>query len=146
MYWLVALVIAGGASLSLQAAVNARLGRELGSPALAAFVSFLVGTLALAAYALGTRSGLPGVALLARVPGWAWLGGILGAFYVALVIVAIPRLGVAVTMSLVVAGQVLLSVFLDQFGLLGVERHPLTPARLLGVMLVALGAALVRRF
>ncbi len=146
MYWILGFVAVGGAILAIQTAVNGRLGTELSSPLLATTVSFLVGTVALVAYLAATRTALPGGGVLGRIPWWAWTGGLLGATYLMAVITAVPRLGVAVTMTLVVAGQTLMAVILDHYGLLGLDRHPATLPRLVGVVLVILGVLLVRRF
>ena len=140
------LVVAAGAAVAVQAGVNGRLGGFLGNPALASLVSFLVGTAALLLYAAITRPALPDSATLTRIPPWAWIGGLLGAFYVAMAIIATPRLGVAVTLGLVVAGQMLGSVLVDHFGALGLARQPLSLPRLLGIALIIGGVVLVRRF
>ena len=67
-----------GGIVGLQAVINARLGRELGSPALATLASFAIGTVFVTVYCLAARVALPNSAVLMRVPVWAWLGGLLG--------------------------------------------------------------------
>lgn len=146
MYWALALVIVGGAAAAVQAGVNGRLGADLRHPVLAALASFLVGTLALVLFVLVGRVPMPSSDVLARVPWWAWTGGFLGAVCVAAIIVAVPKVGAATTIGVLVAGQMLTSVVLDHCGALGLERHPVTPARLLGIALVIAGVALLRRF
>lgn len=56
-----------------------------------------------------------------------------------------PRLGVASTITLMIAGQLALSLVLDHFGWLGVPRQPLSLTRVAGVALVLAGVLLVRR-
>lgn len=146
MYGLMLLVIVAGAAVAVQAGVNGRLGGFLNSPGLASLVSFLVGTAALLLYVAVARPVLPESSALAKIPAWAWIGGLLGAFYVAMAIVATPRLGVAVTLGLVVAGQMLGSVVLDHFGWLGLARQPVSLPRLMGIALIIGGVVLVRRF
>ncbi len=62
--------------------------------------------------------GDPVLSDVAGAPWWVWVGGLLGAFYVAASIILTPRLGAANTVTLIIAGQVLASMVLDQFGLL----------------------------
>lgn len=145
VYGLMLLVVAAGAAVAVQAGVNGRLGTALNSSGLAALASFVIGTLALLVYLAVTRPAFPESAAFARVPPWGWIGGLLGAFYVAIAILATPRLGVAVTLGLVVAGQMLASVVLDHFGWLGLARQPVSLFRVLGIALIIGGVVLVRR-
>jgi transporter family-2 protein len=145
MYLLVALVVASGFGLSVQAGVNARLGRMLGSPLIATLVSVVVSTLSVALVAAVSKAPVPTAAAVARVPAWAWIGGFFGAFYVAMAIIATPRLGVATTVGLVVGGQMLMSLLIDHFGWFGLDRHPVSVTRLAGVALLVAGALLIRR-
>jgi transporter family-2 protein len=77
------------------------------------------------------------------LPWWAWCGGLLGVFYLWATVVVSPKLGVAVTFGLVIAGQVATSMLLDHFGLLNEPVHPATPQRLLGMALVVSGVAVM---
>lgn len=136
-------LLAGGAT-ALQAPTNARLMTAVGSPVNAAFVSFAVGTAALAVLALAFQA-RPDVAATRALPWWAWMGGLYGVVFVIAATWAVPRLGVATTITLMVAGQLALSLALDHFGALGVERQPLNLGRVAGVALVVAGVVLVRR-
>lgn len=137
-------VALAGAATALQAPINARLMGAVGSPVNAAFVSFAVGTAALGllAVALQTR---PDVAAARGLPLWAWVGGLCGAVFVVAATWGVPRLGVATTITLMVAGQLALSLVLDHFGAFGVPRQPIGLARVAGVALVIGGVLLVRR-
>ena len=146
MSFLVLLALAAGAVLPVQASLNARLGRELGNPLLAALGSFVAGCLVLLLYLVITRTAFPSPALIGRIPAYLWIGGVLGGVYVALAIILTPKLGVATTMGLVVAGQMVVSIVLDHFGLLGLDRHPVNAGRLIGACLLAAGVILVKRF
>jgi bacterial/archaeal transporter family-2 protein len=143
---LLLLAIASGAGLALQAGINARLGKALGSSAWAACASTAVSTIVLLVYALATRQTFPSGRTIAQIPAWGWLGGVMGAIFVATVIVAAPRIGVAATTGLAIGGQIMLAVILDHYGLMGLERHPINPARLLGMVLLIAGVILVKRF
>jgi len=146
MNLLILLALIAGAALPIQASLNGRLGKELGNPMLAALGSFVAGCLVLLLYLVVTRTVFPPFASLGRIPAYLWIGGVLGGLYVTLAIVLTPRLGVATTMGLVVAGQIAVSILLDHFGLLGLDKHPISPGRLAGAVLLAVGVVLVKRF
>lgn len=138
-------MLVSGALVALQAPTNATLARAAGSPVNAALISFAVGTAALllVALALRVRPDLPGLRVL---PAWAWLGGLYGAVFVAAAAYAAPRIGVAAALTLMIGGQLAAAAALDHFGALGVARQPVSPLRLLGLLLVGAGVVLVRRF
>lgn len=138
-----AVVLAGGAT-ALQAPTNARLAAAVSGPVNAAFVSFAVGTAALGLLAMLMQT-RPDMAATRALPAYAWLGGLYGAVFVVAAAWAVPRLGVATTITLMVAGQLMISLVLDHFGALGVPRAPISPTRLAGVALVIGGVLLVRR-
>ncbi len=144
MLGLLILVVLAGGLVAVQAAVNARLGRDVGSPLIAALISFLVGTLVLLLAVWAIRAPIPVASTIARIPWWGWLGGVFGAFFVSLVIQAVPRLGVAVTLSGVVAGQLAIATLLDHFGWLGVPVHRISLIRVAGILLLLAGVALTR--
>lgn len=139
---LIAFVTLAGALLPLQALINGRLGQAMGNAVLASAISFVVGMLGLFAVLLVTRPALPSVDHALRMPMWLWCGGLLGAAYVVIATVAAPRLGAAALISLVVFGQMAVSLLLDHYGILHVAQ-PVNPVRLLGGLLVAVGALLV---
>ena len=138
-----AVILAGGAT-ALQAPTNARLASAVASPVNAAFVSFAVGTAALGILAaiLHTR---PDLSATRALPAYAWFGGLYGAIFVVAAAWAVPRLGVAMTIMLMVAGQLMLSLILDHFGALGVPQNPISLTRIAGVALVLGGVLLVRK-
>lgn len=139
-----AVAVAMGAMLPLQALINARLGQATSGALFASFVSFLVGTLILGAALLATRTRWPAASAMADLPGWIWLGGAIGAVYVLSATVLVPRLGAASLICLIVLGQLVGSLLLDHFGVLAATR-PADWLRILGALLVAVGAALVVR-
>jgi transporter family-2 protein len=134
-----------GVGLVVQVGMNSTLRALLGSPVVAALISFVVGSVALALFALVTRAPVPAREQLAAVPGWAWLGGALGAFYVASSVIVGPRLGAATLLALVVLGQLGTSLLVDHFGWLGFAQHPITAVRLAGAALLFAGVLLVVR-
>jgi len=147
MVWLyLLLAVAAGAMLPVQFGINAQLSHWLGSPIRAAFVSFLVGTIALLIISAFVRKPMPLLARLGDVPWWVWIGGLLGAFYVAGSIVTAPKLGAVTLAAAIVFGQTVASVLVDQYGWVGFKEHHASPGRLVGVLLVGVGVVLVRAF
>ncbi len=139
------LALAAGVLLPVQAGLNAQLRSALGSPIAAALVSFLVGTAGLATIALLLRTPLPLGRAWAATSPWQWSGGLIGAVYVLAAIVLAPRLGAATLIAAVVAGQMITSLVLDQYGLVGFPVHSMTLVRLLGAALVIAGVILIQR-
>lgn len=141
---MIIVVLAGGAT-ALQAPLNARLATAVGSPVNAAFVSFLVGTVALGVMAMVMQV-RPDWAAARGMPWYAWVGGLCGVVFVVAATAAIPRYGVATTITLMVAGQLLVSLVLDHVGAFGVTAQPISLGRIAGVAMVIGGVLLVRRF
>ena len=136
-----ALALFIGMLLPLQALINGSLGKQTFGPVFASLASFCVGTLVLLAWWVGSRPAFE-VATLAKVPWWAWTGGLIGALYVAGATLLIPRMGAASLICVVVLGQVVGSMLLDHFGVLQ-ARQPIDGMRVLGALLVIAGALLV---
>lgn len=143
IYSLMAFV--GGLMLTVQVGVNSTLRRSLGSPVMAALASFVVGVIGLALYLVLTRAPVPDRSTFAAVPAWAWLGGLLGAYYVATSVIVGPRLGAAALLALSVLGQLLASLAVDHYGWLGFPQHGITAARLAGAALLFGGVLLIVR-
>jgi transporter family-2 protein len=139
----VLLTAAVGALIALQAPINGGLGRSVGTFQ-AAFLSFAIGTVLLLAIAL--VAGGVGSLSAATERGPAYLlGGVLGAAYVTTVLVTVRTLGAGGVTAATIAGQLTMSLVVDQLGLLGVERQAITPVKVLGVVLLALGVLLIVR-
>lgn len=138
------IVTLAGAATALQAPINARLATAVGSAVNAALVSFAVGTIALIGLALVLQV-KPDMAATRALPWYAWIGGLCGVIFVIAATWGVPRLGVATTITLMVAGQLLLGLVLDHFGAFGAPRQPINLMRALGVAMVIGGVLLVRR-
>jgi bacterial/archaeal transporter family-2 protein len=140
----VLLVLAAGALIAIQAPTNALLVRAGGSPVLAALISFAVGTAALLVVWLMSAN-RPGAAAFTNLRWYAWLGGLYGATYVAVAAYAAPRIGLASLITIGIAGQIAMALWLDQAGAFGLPREPINLGRMLGALLVFAGVVLVRR-
>jgi transporter family-2 protein len=138
------LVLGAGGLIAMQAPTNALLARVGGSPVLAALISFAVGTLALLLVwmASGNR---PAASAFSNLRWYAWLGGIYGATYVAVAAYAAPRIGLASLITVGIAGQIAMALWLDQVGAFGLPREPVNLGRAAGALLVVAGVVLVRR-
>ena len=139
-----AIMVLAGAMVALQAPINATVSRAAGSPVNATLVSFLVGTVALGILVLSLRIPLDSAAIR-QLPWWAWLGGLCGAAFVSGAAYAMPKLGVASALTIAIGAQLLTAVLLDHAGAFGQPMRQVTWSRALGVMLVAVGATIVRR-
>lgn len=138
------LLLIAGALTAIQGPSNARLSAGLGSVINGAFFSFIIGTLALGIIALFMQVRPEGQAVRS-IPWWGWIGGLYGCLFVTSIAWGIPKLGVATTMTLVVAGQLILGVILDHYGALGTPSQTISWARLGGIVMIVGGALLVRR-
>jgi bacterial/archaeal transporter family-2 protein len=137
-------VIAGLAG-SIQVAVMGRFGERVGSlEALAANLVF--STLIATTVLLVARQSLAGFGAAVHSPWWYWVGGGgMGVVVVLTITVVTPLIGTAATIGLLIAGQLAMGVLIDRYGWFGVEQVPLTWPRLLGVLLLAIGALLALR-
>lgn len=141
----VLLTAAVGGMIALQAPINAGLGRTIG-PLQAGFLSFAIGTLLLLTLAALAKGGLGRIGDVGSVPAWYYLtGGLLGAGYVTTVLVTVKTLGAGPVTAATVAGQLSASLVVDQYGLLGVAKQPITALKLVGVLLLAAGTYLIVR-
>jgi len=116
----------------------------VGSPVNAAFVSFAIGTAVLGLLALMMQS-RPDLTAARALPWYAWIGGVYGVVFVVAATWAVPRMGVATTVTLMVAGQLIVSLVLDHFGAFGVPKQPINLGRIAGIGLVIAGVILARR-
>jgi len=140
----VAVGVGAGCLVGMQAPINSRLGKAVGSLQ-AATVSFLVGTAVLLLIAAFVRGGLGSLGQVRQVPWWALLGGLLGAVYVTVALVAVRTLGASGLTAVVIVGQLAISVAIDRFGLFGIAKQHITVPRIVGLVLLVAGTALVVR-
>ena len=136
------LATAIGGTLALQAPLNSLLGRTVGDLR-ATIVAFTVGLVALLAVSV-LAGGLGGIARAGDAPWYALVGGgLIGALYVASIVWTVRALGAGGLTAATIAGQFALALVVDHFGWLGVERQPITLAKLAGLALVAAGTWLI---
>jgi bacterial/archaeal transporter family-2 protein len=139
-----AATITAGGLIAIQPPIVARLADATGTVPAAA-INFIVGSACLVAVALiiGEASGFG----RAGDVSWFYLlgGGVVGAVYVTTVIVTVGNLGAAGVVAATIAGQLTVSVVIDRLGILGLDETPITPERVLGVVLLLTGTYLIVR-
>ena len=140
----VLLGVGAGCLVGMQAPINSRLGKSVGTVQAATF-SFLVGTVALLLLASFWHGGLGNLSRVGHAPWWALIGGLFGAVYVSVALVAVRTLGASGLTAVVITGQLAISVVIDRFGLFGVARQSVGVHRLLGLALLVAGVVLVVR-
>jgi bacterial/archaeal transporter family-2 protein len=136
----IAFSLAAGIAGAAQASISGALGRRVGTIGAAGLGVILAAILVIAlALALG-RGG--SIVAAIHEPMWLWLGGLFGAAIVLAIAYAPPRIGTFATVALLIAGQLVAGALIDAFGWLGSPRIPVTVARVAGLLLVTVGAAL----
>ena len=123
----------GGAAIAIQAQINGGLGKKTGALE-AAFISFSIGSLALFFIILFFGKGQLGA--IFSVPKWQLIGGLLGAIYVSIMVLVVPKIGVAPTMAAVIGGQLIIGALIDHFGLFGGRTIPIDTKKILGIILL----------
>lgn len=133
-----------GGAVALQAPINSGLGRTIGTFQGALF-SFLLGTVILVVLSAVSGGGLGQLAEARHVTWYYLIGGALGVAYVSTVLVTVRSLGAGGVTAATIAGQLTMALVVDQLGILGVAKNPVTAGRLLGVALLAAGVWLIVR-
>lgn len=139
LLFLIPLAIGVGIAMALQTALNAQLREYLHSPLQAALLSFLVGTIALVVLVFFQSGQKPSLESLMHIPWFLWLGGFLGVYAITSSIFTVPKLGFLTLSGLIIFGQIVMSMLLDQFGWLGIEKTTISWQRFLGAMIIFLG-------
>jgi bacterial/archaeal transporter family-2 protein len=136
------LSLVAGVAGAIQVAVSGAFGKRIGVLEATAFGAVAAAVI-VCALVLVARQGFGGVVEGFRAPPWLWLGGVMGAIVVSSITFTAPRIGTFATIGLLIAGQLAMGVVIDYYGLFGLERIPLTAARVAGLLLLAGGALLV---
>jgi transporter family-2 protein len=140
----VAVTLTAGLAGGVQAAVMGELGERVGIVPALAFATFVSMALAVVLLIVWERS-FAGIRAAVEQPVWLWLGGLMGLYIVLSITIAAPRIGVAATIGLVIAGNLVMATAIDRWGLLGQDVIAITWQRLLGLALLAAGSALILR-
>ncbi len=138
----IVLIALGGVAIAVQAPINSALGRTLASPLAAATVSFGVGFAALLVLSLVSGDGA--LARTMGAPAWQLAGGLLGAFYIWVMVSGISSLGALTAIATLIFGQLAAALLVDHLGAFGLAAQPVSFQRLLAVALVGAGLVLSR--
>ncbi len=136
------LMFLGGMAVAIQPSINGRLAQRVGIME-SSCISFAVGTFVLLVLVL--VSGHSSLRAVGGARWWELTGGLLGAFFVTLTIVVVPRIGTAAAMSATIAAQLITGLMLEHYGLFGFRAVPIDARRAAGAALLLAGAALVFR-
>jgi transporter family-2 protein len=143
--WLYPIIIVAGALQAWGPPMNGALRNALTNPWLASVVSFLPVLAALTVVAVCLPKPLPTLDGILAMPWWAPLGGLIGAFAVVAGLMFVDRVGAGAFAGLTITANFLMSLAIDQFGLLDMPRHAMTPGRSAGAALMVAGIALITR-
>ena len=129
------LVLIAGMGLSVEAGLLGPLGGNIGH--LAATLSiFMIGSILLTLIMVFfTR---PQLTLLFAQPKWLLTGGVLGPVYVVALTIATPIVGLGITMTSVLLGQIAMSLVIDHFGLLGTKKMAVDLYRILALFMIVI--------
>jgi transporter family-2 protein len=136
--------IVAGSMITIQSVLNSALGKKtgnLGSVLILTLVSISVLLLFIALF--------PRTADFKSMPGlsewYLYVGGVLGIVILAAPIFLIPRIGATSTLTALVVGQLVLALIMDQFGLFGVPKIEVNITRIIGLILLVVGALLIKQ-
>lgn len=139
------LPVFAGIAITVQSGINSQLRSAIQHPVMAAFISFIVGTVALAVLLIFSKSALPELAQYSTAKWYQYSGGLLGAFVVTVTLIAVAQIGAANMFVLIIAGQLTTAVLMDHFGVLGMRENPVNLQKLIGILLVVAGAYIVNK-
>jgi transporter family-2 protein len=137
-----------GAGITLQSAINSELKNTLKTtPVVSSLISVMVGTLFLGSIILFNvifcHQKIPSISAVCSTSPYKLTGGLFGALFLCGVVLVTPKIGVANTYCLIIAGQVVLSLILDNFGLLGFEKKIISIEKVVGAVLIIAGAFMI---
>jgi bacterial/archaeal transporter family-2 protein len=139
------LPVFAGMAMAIQSGINSQLRIIINHPILAAFISFLVGTMALAILMLFSKQTIPAFTVYPAISWYKFTGGLLGVFVVTVTLLSVKEIGVANMFVLIIAGQLFTAVIMDHFALLGMKESPVTLQKLAGIFFLIAGAYMVNK-
>lgn len=142
---LILLSLLAGFAVPLQAGTNAKLSNFLGYPLWATAVSLLVSLVTLIGVIIVLNAPRPNLAAVQQGPWWIWMGGVAGVFYITAALLMAPRLGALNFLMAALVGQLIVSVAIDYFGLIGFPKQPININKVVGVLVVIGGFLITTR-
>ena len=134
-----------GCTLPIQAGVNAQLSKQINHPLFASIISVTIALAGLLAiYAVKTNDKFD-LSILKQVSPWLYVGGLIGSFYLYGIVLLIPKIGSLMAFTLIIAGQLIMAMIIDHFGLLGVQQQAITYKSIIGVALIGFGIYMIKK-
>lgn len=140
--------IFAGMLSATQIAVNGYLGKVIGSPIKASAISFTVGIIFLAIICIvlhfknGKSESFKNES--AKNPWWMWIGGILGGLYILANVYLSRIVGTGMTVIILLIGSTTGGILVDHFGMFESPKKPINAQKILGVLIMILGAAAIK--
>ncbi|MGU3575097.1 DMT family transporter [Brucellaceae bacterium C25G] len=128
-----------GAVVPFQAGANAFLGKNLGHPLWGTVISLCISLICILPVMVFAKVELPTFSNLVQAPRWIWIGGLVGVIYITGALMLAPKLGAAGFITAAIVGQMLASIIIDQWGLVGLPKKPISLNRVIGVGLIFIG-------
>lgn len=144
LIWIL-LAIVAGSGLPIQAGLNSKLAKTGGSPIHAAMISFSVGIFLLLLFILFTSQNVSWKELK-NAPAYSWFGGLFGAFYVSVIIYSFPKIGPGLAFSLIILGQLLMSMLMEHYQILGAPTQTINVGRIIGMLFIIGGAIMIKKY
>lgn len=137
------LAIGAGLGITLQTTLNGQLAKGIGGDSVAAALfSFTAGAVCLGIFSLMRGGIAASLAVIPTQPWWSLLGGLLGAGALLSYVVLAPKIGLSALLGLAIAGQIISSLVIDHFGLMGTLERPVSLIKLAGAMVMLVGLAI----
>ncbi|QTA82076.1 Putative inner membrane exporter, YdcZ-like [Desulfonema limicola] len=134
--FVVLLTFMGGIVMTIQPSINAKLAQKTGVIE-SALISFAIGTLTLILIVSASGSGT--IKGIVDAKWWELSGGVMGAFFVAVITCSVPRIGTTASMAIIIAAQLTIGILLDHFGMFGFKSLPIDLKRLMGILMMGIG-------
>jgi transporter family-2 protein len=139
------LPVLAGIAITVQSGINAQLRTAVNNPLLAAFISFLGGTITLGLLLVFSKNTIPALSSFSAINWYKFTGGLLGVFVVTTALLSVQQIGASNMFVLIIAGQLITAVLMDNFGVLGLQQNNITIQKIIGILLVVAGAYLVNK-
>jgi transporter family-2 protein len=132
-----------GLLIPFQGILTAHLSKNLGHPFGSAFINFCGGTIIFIIAIALSKTPLPPLKKVTSIPWYLFTGGLVGSFFILGALFLLPKLGATLFFGQVVLGQLLMTIILDHFGILGLPVHKIDFFRIVGIIFLIIGSSLI---
>lgn len=135
--------IVAGICICLEGSFNSLLGRHVGVLK-AALAPFSIGLISIIIIIILFDKG-KGIKITPwmEAPWYSFLGGVMAAIFVGIIILIVPKVGITATLTSVIVGQLMMSLFIESMGWFALERIPVSVPRVVGVLFLLAGMRLI---